>query len=282
MGLELPHWAAEALNWCGLTWPEADEEKLFAAAQAWFTFAEQLRPAAATANRGARKVLVGNAGVDFEAFEQMWTGPDGPPRQVEDGAEAAELIGTALLVMAVITLSQKIITIVQLAVLVVEVSEALAAAVPTGGASTATIPAFIAACRVAIRRTISQVVHKIVHEIIPRLLKRAKALLRKVMRKDRGPGERLFRKTRPERLPGPRVPMNIDGVRDVAQRYGVEIRGIRFKLRKDLSGDHFGETREDHVVELTRKAFSNEHELAKTLEHERFHVADLRGRLIAI
>lgn len=220
MGLQLPSELAEALNWVGFTWPEADEELLFEAGQAWIAFAGTLRGATVEANAGAGLVSATNRGSDIAAFEAMWQGEEGPARRIEDGAEAAELIGAALLVMAVITLAQKVLTIVQLTILVVQVGLALAAAAPTLGASLAEIPVAIGAARVAIRRLIKEVVDRVVHEIIPRLLRRAKTLLRRFTRKGKGP-----------KPGGPRVPGPLRG-----KRYGGKPMLERYKY--ETEGNH--------------------------------------------
>lgn len=216
MGLQLPSELAEALNWVGFTWPEADEELLFQAAQEWTAFAGTLRATTVEANLGAGLVTATNRGADIAAFEAMWQGAEGPARRVEDGAEAAELIGAALLVMAVITLAQKIITIVQLTILAVQVALAMAAAAPTLGASLAEIPVAIGAARIAIRRIIKEVVDKIVHEVIPRLLRRAKTLLRRFGRKRPG--------GRPPGVPGPLRGKRYSG-KKMLDKYRYETRG---------------------------------------------------------
>ncbi|WP_430500110.1 hypothetical protein ACQRWP_33475 [Micromonospora trifolii] len=222
MGLQLPAELAEALNWVGFTWPEADEELLYEAAQAWMSFAGTLRTAASEANAGASVVSATNRGRDVTAFEAMWRGEEGPTSRIEDGAEAAELIAAALLVMAVITLTQKVLTIVQLTILVIQVAMALAAAAPTLGGSLAQIPIAIGVARVAIRRIIKEVVQRVVNDIIPRLLRRAKTLLRRFNRKG------------PDRRPGrPGVPGPLQEVR-------YQGRPMLDKYRYETAGDHPG------------------------------------------
>jgi hypothetical protein len=219
VGLQLPPELAEALNWVGFTWPEADEELLFQAAQSWTLFAGRLRGAMAGAQAGATQVTTTNRGRDVDAFGRMWQGEEGPTRRAEDGATAAELIAAALLVMAVITLAQKILTIVQLVILVVQVAMALAAAAPTLGASLAQIPVAVGVARVAIRRIITEVVQKVVREIVPRLLRRAKALLRRFHRRgpDRGPGGRGG-------VPGPLREVRYQG-KPMLEKYRYETEG---------------------------------------------------------
>lgn len=224
MGMQLPPELVEALGWVGFTWPTADEELLFEASQLWFAFAGRLRTTLAEAEAGAAKVGATNSGDDVRAFEQAWRDEEGAPRRMEDGAQAAELIGMALLVMAIITLTQKILVIVQLTILVVQVAIALAAAAPTLGASLAQIPVSIGLARMAIQRIIKEVVERVVKEIIPRLLKRAKTLLRRFTRK----GPRRGGPGRPG-VPGPHTTPRYDNLKPMLKKYENE----------HLPGGHF-------------------------------------------
>ncbi|MFG1648614.1 hypothetical protein ACGFIE_01710 [Micromonospora sp. NPDC049275] len=221
--MQLPPELAEALGWVGFTWPTADEELLFEASQMWFAFAGRLRTAAGEAQSGAAQVSTTNNGDDVRAFEQAWQGEEGAPRRIEDGAQAAELIGMALLVMAIITLTQKIIVIVQLTILVIQVAIALAAAAPSFGASLAQIPVSIGLARMAIQRVIKEVIERVVKEIIPQLLKRAKTLLRRFARKGAKGGPK-----RP-RVPGPHTTPRYPNTKAMLDKYRNE----------HLPGGHF-------------------------------------------
>ncbi|HET6215130.1 MAG TPA: nucleotidyl transferase AbiEii/AbiGii toxin family protein, partial [Micromonosporaceae bacterium] len=75
---------------------------------------------------------------------------------------------------------------------------------------------------------------------------------------------------------GPRVPMTMKDVRRVAHRYGVDASDVRIVLRKDRIG-YEGSTGPDQTISLTRDAFTNEVQLARTLAHERYHVDQLRS-----
>jgi hypothetical protein len=70
--------------------------------------------------------------------------------------------------------------------------------------------------------------------------------------------------------------MNMDTVRSISRRYGVDLRGVRVRIRADTFG-YFGVTDSRQRISLTRDAFANEQEMARTLYHERFHVGQLRG-----
>lgn len=182
MGLELPGWLTEPLGWIGLTWPQADEEKLFAAGTQWMSFGGRLQTAAATANGAAEQVWTQNEGGAVDAFHTWWTKDDGPQQRFAEDTVAAYVIGSALVVFAVATLALKIAFIVQLVMLAIAVAQAIAAAFVTFGATAAEVPGFIAATRVVCRQLIRQVVRHVT-TVIKDILKKAKALLKKVAKK---------------------------------------------------------------------------------------------------
>jgi hypothetical protein len=180
MGLQLPGWLTEPLSWVGLEWPHADEVKLFEAGQAWMRFATTLQPIAAHADAAAASVWSVNEGPTSEEFRRWWQDDDGPTRRLRDDIAAAMLIGAALTIFAAITLAMKIAFIVQLIILAAQVAAAIASAFVTFGASTAAVPGFIAATRMALTRLIRKVVDDVIKKSIRKLLDKAKTLLRKV------------------------------------------------------------------------------------------------------
>ncbi|MEP7020182.1 MAG: hypothetical protein ABI808_05990 [Pseudonocardiales bacterium] len=182
MGLELPSELTEPLSWIGLIWPEADEEKLFEAGQAWFSFGQTLRPIIENADAGVKPVWsAAKSGDDaaVNAFEHWWNDKDGPTVRLADDALAAEIIGGALVVFAGITLALKIAFIAQLIALAIEVAQAIATAFATFGATTAEIPGWIALTRGVCRTLIKQVVTH-VQTIIRDLLQKARNLFKKI------------------------------------------------------------------------------------------------------
>ncbi|MFG1765739.1 WXG100 family type VII secretion target [Micromonospora parva] len=74
---------------------------------------------------------------------------------------------------------------------------------------------------------------------------------------------------------GPRMPMNAESVTNIAAKYGIDISDIQLTINNRVSGV-CGLTKPDESVMLCREAFRSEEDLARTLEHERFHVAELR------
>lgn len=177
MGLTLPSELTEPLAWIGLEWPQADEEKLFAAGQAWLAYAGKLQPAAQTSTATATMVWSENEGDSIDAFRNWWNSEDGPNASLNEGAVAAMLIGGACVMMAALTLAMKIAFIVQLIILLVQVVSAVSAAVATFGATLAAVPGFIAATRAFCRILIKQVVQQI-QTVLKEILDQAKRLLR--------------------------------------------------------------------------------------------------------
>ncbi|SCF06876.1 Uncharacterized conserved protein YukE [Micromonospora coriariae] len=74
---------------------------------------------------------------------------------------------------------------------------------------------------------------------------------------------------------GPRMPMNMESVQAIAAKYGSDVSGITFTINNRISGV-CGVTKPDQSVMLCREAFRSEEDLARTLEHERFHVSELQ------
>lgn len=63
-------------------------------------------------------------------------------------------------------------------------------------------------------------------------------------------------------------------------RYGIDLRGVRIAIDKVRQGPPdkpiYGMTLPNGKVILTRDAFVDEEQLARTLAHERFHLDELR------
>jgi hypothetical protein len=179
VSLQLPGELTEPLGWIGLVWPQADEDKLREDGQTWISYGAKLRGQAQHATDVAHRVWTQNTGESIEAFEAWWNAAQGPGRNLENAAIAAELIGAGLIVMAGITLALKIAFIVQLTILLVEVGQAIATAFVSFGATTAEIPGFVAATRLICRELISKLIQAIETQIA-RLFEQAGKLLEKV------------------------------------------------------------------------------------------------------
>jgi RHS repeat-associated protein len=75
---------------------------------------------------------------------------------------------------------------------------------------------------------------------------------------------------------GGRLPMTMECVCQIAGKYGIDISDVKVKIDKSRAG-YFGSTSSKGEVTLTRDAFRNEEQLARTLAHERFHVDQIRS-----
>jgi hypothetical protein len=162
MGLQLPGELIQLLGVLGYSWPEADETKMFEMGQAWITFSGTLRDIVGEAGSEASAVWTGHQGRDIEAFRQWWSGQEGPQESLSDGATAAVLTGTGLIICAMIVLALKIAVIVQLIILAIQIAQALATAAPTFGASLLEIPVFQMLARTIVGNLIQEVLWTLV------------------------------------------------------------------------------------------------------------------------
>ncbi|MFI9556177.1 RHS repeat-associated core domain-containing protein [Nonomuraea endophytica] len=79
---------------------------------------------------------------------------------------------------------------------------------------------------------------------------------------------------------GRRLAMTMANVEAVAQKYGIDLKGIKIVFRKDLRSESIhGITTAKREIHLLTSAFKDEVTLAKTLAHERYHVDQLRSGL---
>jgi hypothetical protein len=72
--------------------------------------------------------------------------------------------------------------------------------------------------------------------------------------------------------------MNMDTVNSVADKYGIDLSDNDISINKAIDGAR-GSTGPDGKITLYRGAFENDEQLAKTLVHEQYHVADLAAGL---
>ena len=112
MSMRMPGWVAQPLSWCGLTWPEADEELLFTAGQRWISYGGELMQVAARADQAAAHVWTNNSGLSADAFTSWWNDPQGPKVHFFEDSVAAEIVGAALTMFAIVTLAMKVAFIV--------------------------------------------------------------------------------------------------------------------------------------------------------------------------
>jgi uncharacterized protein YukE len=81
---------------------------------------------------------------------------------------------------------------------------------------------------------------------------------------------------------GKKILMSRGNVLAVAEKYGIDMDGVRFSLDKIRRGsgpgkEFYGVTMADGEIKIARDAFMDEEQLARTLAHERFHLDELRS-----
>ena len=81
---------------------------------------------------------------------------------------------------------------------------------------------------------------------------------------------------------GAKILMTRSNVDAIAAKYGVDLNGVNVVIDKGRRGEGpgreiYGITTPDGRITLTRDAFLNEEQLARTLAHERFHLDEIRS-----
>jgi uncharacterized protein YukE len=140
--MEIPGELRSLLGILGYNWPEADETALVDMGKAWMSFSDRLEAIVSDATSTATEVWSEHEGEAVAQFQAWWARKDSPARTLLDGANAATLTGTGLMICGGIVLALKVAVIAQLAILAVEIAQAVATAAPTFGASLAEIPIF--------------------------------------------------------------------------------------------------------------------------------------------
>jgi hypothetical protein len=69
--------------------------------------------------------------------------------------------------------------------------------------------------------------------------------------------------------------MSMENIRAMTEKWGIDLKGVKIVINKSRDG-LAGITGPDGTIYLSRGAFRSEEELARTLEHERFHVQQIR------
>src|SRR5260370_16748192 len=96
MSLTLPDDLTWVLNLLGFMWPQADEDKLRACAQAWRAFGAEVVRINQDAGLVAAQVTAENNSESIDAFERYWHGVGGRGGDFDRAKEAADHMATAL------------------------------------------------------------------------------------------------------------------------------------------------------------------------------------------
>ncbi|MEU7619236.1 WXG100 family type VII secretion target [Micromonospora rifamycinica] len=262
---------SEALDWLA-----GDPAQITAHAQTWRNVAASLRADAADLTHAVRTEVAGWGGDAGPAYRAWAAEQHRAVTALAEGADtlAAATEGAAGLVAAVRLLVRDAIAAC-VSRLIVYAGELLV----TGGLATPLVVEQVTtlvgswAARIArLLRGLLASLRRLLPELrrLGDLIDKLKQALSRLRRTDPDELSRVRSKGR-----GPRMPMSMDSVNDIATRYGIEVSGTRFTINNRISGV-CGVTRPDQSVMLCREAFRSEEDLATTLEHEMFHVAELR------
>jgi hypothetical protein len=140
MSIMLPTELAHFLQRLGFDWPEGDEDKVFGYAQKWSGFAGTLTSVSTPGNDAARAVMSDNEGPGVEAFKQRFSAQNGPEDTAQSIAMGANLCAGAITLMAGAIIALKVVVVAQLVQFAITFASAVAAAVPSCGASLSLIP----------------------------------------------------------------------------------------------------------------------------------------------
>lgn len=140
MAIMLPTEVAHFLQWFGFDWPEGNEDRVFEYAGHWQRFGDRCRAVTEGGMGAEDHVTQGNLGPAIDAFRKRFNTEDGPTRVAADMSVAGPIGSAMLYAMGGIIIALKIVVVVQLVQFAITLAEAIAAAVPTFGASMSIVP----------------------------------------------------------------------------------------------------------------------------------------------
>jgi len=276
---------SEALDWLA-----GDPAQISAHAQTWRNVAADLRDNADSLVRTVRLDLTEWTGVAADAYRSWATQQHQSVDALANAADAMAAIteGAGFLIAAVrILVRDAIATLVsRLIVYAAEEVASFGLATPLMVEQVSTLIASWAAKIARWLKSLISSLRSLAGECraLERLIEALKKILSRL--RSRG-GEPAGRPDGPNAEPrqlnrvrkrgsGPPQRMTMESVNRIAEKYGIDLSGIPIKINDRVSGI-CGITRSDRSVELCRSAFRSEEDLARTLEHERFHVEELRA-----
>ncbi|RJQ77762.1 hypothetical protein D5S17_15215 [Pseudonocardiaceae bacterium YIM PH 21723] len=162
-GLMLPSELSGLLNTLGFNWPLSNEGKMFDLGGQWSGFAGKLEHTASETDGHTQQMLSSNSGEAMEKLKAFWSHGEAPKQNLEDGSIASTLVGTGLYVCAGVVIALKTAVIVQLAMLAVEIAQAIATAFVTFGASLLEIPAFRALTKLLIDQALNLAMNSVLN-----------------------------------------------------------------------------------------------------------------------
>lgn len=157
MGMMLPGYLTQALNYCGFNWPSTDEDSLRSWGRDVRALAQSVPGARAAVVAAADEVRAINRGPGVDAFLASLAKAESPVHSFDDLANLSSAIATGADVVAGIIVGLKVLVIGQL----VLVAAAIAAAIATAGIGSLGVPAAKKAAEIAVEYAIDQILEKL-------------------------------------------------------------------------------------------------------------------------
>ena len=161
MAVMLPPEASKLLNELGFEWPEGNEDRVFEDANRWMSYAGEMGGTIEMATEGANEALTENIGDAMEAFKSAFTGSEGVDDVARKLQFGSNIMGGCLMLVGAAIIALKIAFVVNLVATVIQIASAIAAAVPTCGASMGWIPVAKLICQKLLEMAINYGVNKL-------------------------------------------------------------------------------------------------------------------------
>lgn len=157
MGMQLPGWLREALEYVGYDWPATDESVLSEWAHEWDSLSRQSAALVSQLDQGIQLVTSENRGPAVNAFRTYASGEEGNRKALMDFSDGAAKVSGAHAVASGIVLTMKLAVIAQLVIL----AGAIATAVLSFGIGTGVAVAARQAAKWAINAAINVAIEQI-------------------------------------------------------------------------------------------------------------------------
>lgn len=157
MGMQLPGWLRQALEYVGYDWPATDETVLMEWGMQWQRLAGQCNALLQQAQSGYNTVTAANQGPTAQAFSSYVSGDDGNYKALQDFRTGANAVAGAHAVVSGIILTMKLAVIAQLVILAAAIASAIATAGLASGAALAARQAAKMAIDAAINIAVEQI-----------------------------------------------------------------------------------------------------------------------------
>jgi uncharacterized protein YukE len=271
---------SEALDWLA-----GDPGQIAAHAQTWRNVAASLRMESDELAKSARLDLTEWQGAAAEAYSRWASNRDQSLQALAKASDTLALIteGAGMLIGTVrIMVRDAVATVVSR--LIVYAGELIA----TAGLATPLVAEQVSTLCASWAAKIARWLKELIVSL-RNLLRESDKLaalisrLREGLRRS-GEGPALLREGDGIVRNGKKILMTKANVAATAEKYGIDLQDVRLVIDKGRSGagpghELYGITTPDGKITLTRDAFVDEEQLARTLAHERFHLGEIRSGL---